>query len=95
MTNAEKYKTSVERHLAYALYCESMRSHDLAILHDQFDWLELEYDIVLRCCPFCGHDAGEGESNGMHYVFCTNCSIKTFDSTTRDVAIAAWNRRAK
>lgn len=94
MTNGEKYKTSAERHLAYALYCESMRSHDLAILHDQFEWLELEYDIVLRCCPFCG-----GESvlykGDCSFVKCHNCGAESFHGESTEEVVAAWNRRVK
>lgn len=100
MTNAEKYKTSAERHSAYALFCESMRSHDLAILHDQFDWLELEYDVVLRSCPFCGSEARLiSNSKKDHYAICRNndcaAAIVARSFSSAKEAITAWNRRVK
>lgn len=99
MTNGEKYKTAKERNEAYALYCESMRSSNLAILHNTFEWLELEYDVALKVCPFCGSAAQIIDLNDdefqYYYVRCTNCKCKIDPCLGKHVAIAAWNRRAK
>lgn len=56
----------------------------------------------LRECPFCGGKA-EYRSTcagaGYAYVKCTACNARTgyialsFDYSTKDVAIEAWNRR--
>lgn len=92
MTNGEKFKTAEERHKAYALYCESMRGMNLAILHDTFEWLELEYSIALRVCPFCGGEAvlHEGECS---FVKCHDCDAESFHGESSDEVVAAWNRR--
>jgi Lar family restriction alleviation protein len=99
MTNGEKFKTAEERSEAYDLYCESMRSCYLAITHNEFEWLELEYTVALRRCPFCG---GEAECS-YHYtknykyavVRCKQCDAITKLCTAQNEAITAWNRRAK
>jgi Lar family restriction alleviation protein len=99
MTNEEKYKTAEERHIAYAKYCESMRSRNLPIMHDNFEWLALEYDKALdaelKPCPFCGEVAKQRKVNDMHFVYCVNCAARTVGSVVEDDAIAAWNRRVK
>lgn len=95
LTNGEKFKTAKERHEAYDIYCESMRSSNLAIMHDKFEWLELEYDVALRVCPFCEGEAKLHKTNSIYTVHCSNCGAKTVDTITATQAIAAWNRRAK
>lgn len=99
MTNGEKFKTAAERHKGYALYCESMRSSNLAILHDKSEWLELEYEIALRCCPFCGGEATVVDIADPEYKYyqirCSECACKTEAKLGLDNAISAWNRRVK
>lgn len=99
MTNAEKFKTSEERHKGYALYCESMRSANLPILHDKFEWLELEYEIVLRRCPFCGGEAIVDKDvpfiTPIFRVKCSVCEIGTDIHSYKQCAIDAWNSRVK
>lgn len=99
MTNGEKFKTAKERHEAYDLYCESCRSLNLAILHDKFEWLELEYKAVLKNCPFCGGEAIiDKETPYMFPIFrvkCSDCEMKTEVHTYKQNAIDAWNRRVK
>lgn len=47
-------------------------------------------------CPFCGGGARLVDHNGIHYVDCDNCSIQPGNNnlSSKEVAIAAWNRRA-
>jgi hypothetical protein len=63
MTNGEKYKTAKERNRAYVAYCESMRKENLPIKHGRFEWLELEYKVELKPCPFCGSEASINRGN--------------------------------
>lgn len=101
MTNGEKFRNPDERGKAFSAYCRKQvcdkceldkfnkRQESCCFFH----WLDLEYKEVLKPCPFCGSEAMNRKSNGLYYVFCTNCSVKTVDSITPDDAIAAWNRR--
>lgn len=99
MTNEEKFKTAEERQKAYAIYCESMRSANLAILPGKFEWLGLEYDVVLRVCPFCGGEATVVDIADPEYKYyhirCSECACKTEAKLGLDNAISAWNRRVK
>lgn len=61
--------------------------------------------IELKKCPFCGSKAeiivdkafnaetGEGVSEPMCFVWCTECSALVSGATKND-AIREWNRRA-
>jgi Lar family restriction alleviation protein len=102
MTNGEKFKTVNERFEAFDEFCDNHTcgncpagNVDCSESECAFNWLDLEYEEKLRPCPFCGGEAKSRKSNGVYYVFCTNCSTKTVDSITPDSAIDAWNRRAK
>lgn len=58
-----------------------------------------EQQAILHC-PFCGHEAKAYASHyaniGEHWVICLspNCGGKTHWWTSREQAIAAWNKRA-
>lgn len=93
MTNAEKFKTAPERRDAYQRY---VREHGTLV--EEFFWLEMEAKKELLPCPFCG----VGHVNtykcniaDVWYVSCAGCGIRTEGDTSEDLAIAAWNRRAK
>ena len=94
MTNGEKFKTAEERKVAYSQYCDDCAKNEEAVFC-ALDWIDAEYVVRLKPCPFCGGEAKSRKSNRVYYVFCTNCSMKTVDSTTPDGVIAAWNRRVK
>ena len=61
----------------------------------------------LKPCPFCGGDAELGhtditsEYGETSFVFCKKCSAngkmirKSFKHSSDELAIEAWNRRAK
>lgn len=93
MTNGEKFKTAEERRSAYGKYCAECRKHK-TLIEDKFEWLELEYKVVLEPCPFCDGEAElrEGE---FSFVKCSNCDAESFHGETSDEVVAAWNRRAK
>lgn len=54
--------------------------------------------VEVRECPCCGGDGLVLKSQygniGEHWVTCRQCRLKTGWYTTRDDAIAAWNKRA-
>lgn len=97
MTNGEKFKTASERKIAYSQYCDDCAENDKAVL-STFDWLDAEYVVKLKPCPFCGDgDVNTYKCNitDVWYVSCAGCGIRTEGDTSEDIAIAAWNRRAK
>ena len=53
----------------------------------------------LRECPFCGAEARIAELDayigGQVYVMaaCTKCMARTIPQPTKELAVAAWNRR--
>lgn len=99
MTNAEKFKTAEERHKAYEIHCESLRSLNIAILHDKFEWLELEYGVALLTCPFCGGNARiidlTDHEIKSYQIRCSDCMCKTESRVSLHSAVNAWNRRVK
>ena len=46
-------------------------------------------------CPFCGGEARIITAAGESWVLCDECKATTEAHTSRQIAIAAWNRRAK
>lgn len=49
---------------------------------------------TLKPCPFCGGEAAITHAVGEHWARCMTCEASTVLCTSRDRAIAAWNRRA-
>lgn len=91
MTNAEKFKTAVERRDAYQEY---IRKH--WEFKGEFDWLELEAEEELKPCPFCGSEKlHTGCVINNWCVICDDCDCRTNWFSEKSNAIAAWNRRAK
>lgn len=45
-------------------------------------------------CPFCGGEAHIITAVGESWVLCDKCKATTEAHTSRQFAIAAWNRRA-
>lgn len=100
MKNGERFKTIRERLEHFREWCDGRSCDNCELgLEDEgtegcvFSWLDLEYKEELEKCPFCGGEAKERKSNGLYYVFCTNCGAKTVDVITENGAIDAWNRR--
>lgn len=111
MTNQEKYKTAKEREDEFRQFCKSHRVCEACPLFEVrraynaysfqygclLKWLEIEVEEELLPCPFCNgtplrcHDG----TLGVYYVRCCDCGSMTKDFTTKDEAIAAWDRRAK
>ncbi|WP_186087818.1 Lar family restriction alleviation protein [Burkholderia gladioli] len=49
----------------------------------------------LSDCPFCGNEYTSLNTGGSYYVMCGNCGAEgPWNDDDRDIAIAAWNRRA-
>lgn len=46
-------------------------------------------------CPFCGGEARIITAAGESWVLCDECKATTEAHTSRQIAIAAWNRRAE
>lgn len=106
MTNEEKYKTPEERMDAFDAFCDQYKTCKdcrlfTVIRHGGrsgcvFNWLALESEEEKPLpCPFCGYQAPYLHMDGERWlVDCGACGGRIFRST-RDSAIAAWNRRAK
>lgn len=97
MTNGEKFKTASERRKEYQKYCAYSKKQNLFIL-DEFNWLELEYKGELKPCPFCGGEyvnTYKCNNTDIWYVACGKCGVRTEGDTSKEMAISAWNRRAK
>ena len=54
----------------------------------------------LKPCPFCGGEANcnnmglvDHEDKPLWWVVCLDCKVSTHGDTTKEAAIAAWNRR--
>lgn len=92
MTNAERFKTAPERRDAYQ---EFVRQNGETV--EEFFWLELEYKVELKPCPFCGGEAKRSHqwtnSGSNPVVRCKQCGAMTELCKTGDEAIGAWNRR--
>lgn len=105
MTNAEKFKTVEERQSKFNEFCKQYkRCHYCPLWHParlgicRFKWLDLEDKEELKPCPFCGHTdirMRQNKTKDVWYVFCNGCGCHTGGSVLKDMAIAAWNRRAK
>ena len=94
MLNSEKFKSAEERRVAYEDYCEKCGENHMA-LTDEFGWLELEYKEE-KPCPFCGDESVDVyKSTNIWYVSCNKCGVRTEGDTSKELAIATWNRRVK
>ena len=49
---------------------------------------------TLRKCPFCGGKAHIVTAVGESWVLCDKCKATAEAHTSKQFAIAAWNRRA-
>jgi Lar family restriction alleviation protein len=98
MTNGEMFKTASERTIAYSRYCDDCAKDGEDVLNG-FDWLDAEYIVKLKSCPFCGSEASVVSRTEFHHVTCRNagCTIAlaTRSFSSPEEAIAAWNKRAK
>ncbi len=57
----------------------------------------MKTSIKLLKCPFCG-GKGELQESGVPqfwHVFCLGCHIHGPTLSTKNLAVKAWNRRAK
>lgn len=103
MTNAEKFKTAIERRDAYHRYVSENE-----VIVEEFFWLEMEFKEELLPCPFCGGKAEVKKVYGVnkYYIICSsskalskdNCVLAGIGARIYDsigAAIAEWNRRAK
>ena len=108
MTNELRYKTPEERAEAFRKFCNTTQCNECDCSKDgkklvalcEFRWLALEAkEEKLLPCPLCGHPTpylrqylqNDGE---RWLVDCGACGAQIFRST-KESAIAAWNRRAK
>lgn len=104
MTNQEKYKTAREREQAFVRFCEPRICKECPVHAGHgagngcvLIWLEMEAEEELLPCPFCGGKASAIDSKFSlaTFVRCDNCHSTTGNFKTKEMAIAAWNRRAK
>lgn len=54
--------------------------------------------IELKSCPCCGGEASLVHTpypinNGVYYVYCKECLIRTRPRRNKDTVIETWNRR--
>lgn len=103
MTNEEKHKTPEERAEAFRKFCNSTQCNECECSKDgkkfvalcEFRWLALEAKKELLSCPFCDHSSPYLHNDGERWlVDCGACGAQIFRST-KESAIAAWNRRVK
>lgn len=96
-TNGEVFKTPIERRRAYNQYFEQCEKENSGIM-DEFVWLDMVYEEMIKPCPFCGCKASLLSGTEDHEIVCSNtdCAAaliaRSFPSKAE--AIAAWNRRA-
>lgn len=94
MTNAEKFRTALERRNAYQEYVR--KSGDVV---GKFGWLELEYKEELLPCPFCGStpvmaNNMESMKSLSYYVKCV-CGARFASALSTSAAAEMWNKRVK
>lgn len=98
MTNGEIFKTASERKIAYSQYCDDCAASDEGVLC-ALDWIDAEYVVNPKPCPFCGSNASLLSGTEDHEVVCSNpdcaAALIARSFASMEEAIAAWNRRAK
>lgn len=97
VTNEERFKSAIERRAEYIKYRDFCKKQKLFVV-DEFDWLALQHKEELKPCPFCDHTdirMRQNNTKDVWYIFCNKCGCSTGGDVVRDMAIAAWNRRAK
>jgi Lar family restriction alleviation protein len=105
MTNGEKFKSAEERAEAFDEFCDNNECRECPLFDMRggrvlcaFSWLELEYKEELKPCPLCGHTdirMLKNSAGDVWYVACNGCGCRTGGDVVKDMAIDAWNRRAK
>lgn len=59
--------------------------------------MEVETEIYLKTCPFCGYNSAKmcktSNFDFFYYVKCRTCGVTTRSSYTRQDAAEDWNRR--
>ena len=55
---------------------------------------EIEPDIELECCPYCGGLAEIIVGNDCFFVQCAECTSTSGEYSTPEAAADAWNKRA-
>lgn len=105
MTNGEKFKSAKERATEFRKFCKPKRCEDCVFKNSSnsnechFLWLELEHNVKLKPCPFCGGEVVVFEAGEEYHVSCTNddciatVAMKSFPS--EEEAVTAWNKRTK
>jgi Lar family restriction alleviation protein len=92
MLNSEKFKSAEERRVAYENYREECGKKHMALM-DEFGWLEIECKEE-KPCPFCGGEyVNTYKYSDNWYVACNKCGVRTEGDTSKEMAIATWNRR--
>lgn len=103
MTNEERFKTMRERLDNFRNWCEKRECDKCEFGADRegtegcvFSWLAREYKEELKPCPFCGCEqmnTYKSNNTDIWYVSCDRCGVRTEGDTSKEYAIAAWNRR--
>lgn len=98
MTNGEMFKTASERKIAYLQYCDDCAQDDEGVL-SALDWLDAEYVVKLKPCPFCGGEPEivdlEDPDFQYYQIKCSKCACKTEARLGFHNALKIWNRRVK
>lgn len=106
ITNAEKFKTALERTNQFNKACKG-ECTDCKIFEAKkyqhtmncpFVWLEMEaVEAEPLPCPFCGSEIEVIVNEDLYKIECNNseciCSSSTRYFSNKDDAIEAWNKR--
>lgn len=98
MTNGEKFKTLNERKTAFNKFClGNVNCDSTGCSECALEWLEAEVEESKPLpCPFCEcSDIRVKRQDGLAFIECARCGIRTRLITSENDAIVAWNRRAK
>lgn len=107
MTNGERFKTVEERIKEFKKFCKERYCEGCSCketptgytspIRCMLVWLDLEYKEELKPCPFCenANNLCVIDSDKGWYIVCGECCCRTDNKPSKDLAITAWNRRAK